>query len=143
MLTFASFGAGFLMRPVGAVVLGAYVDRVGRRRGLLLTLAIMAVGGRGVVCVGSNVAPSEMAQVVEFAEKGDYTAARRLFLWLLPLLQVNFVESNPIPVKAAMAAMGLLEENYRLPLVPPSAAAREKVLRVLQNLKLGVHEHAR
>jgi 4-hydroxy-tetrahydrodipicolinate synthase len=55
---------------------------------------------------------------------------------------VNFVESNPIPVKAAMAAMGLLEENYRLPLVPPSAAAREKVLRVLQNLKLGVHEHA-
>jgi 4-hydroxy-tetrahydrodipicolinate synthase len=107
-----------------------------------LTLAIMAVGGRGVVCVGSNVAPSEMAQVVEFAEKGDYSAARRLFLWLLPLLQVNFVESNPIPVKAAMAAMGLLEENYRLPLVPPSAAAREKVLRVLQNLKLGVHEHA-
>jgi 4-hydroxy-tetrahydrodipicolinate synthase len=107
-----------------------------------LTLAIMAVGGRGVVCVGSNVAPSEMAQVVEFAEKGDYAAARRLFLWLLPLLQVNFVESNPIPVKAAMSAMGLLEENYRLPLVPPSAAAREKVLRVLQNLKLGVHEHA-
>jgi 4-hydroxy-tetrahydrodipicolinate synthase len=107
-----------------------------------LTLALMAVGGRGVICVASNVAPSEMAQVVEFAEKGDYAAARRLFLWLLPLLQVNFVESNPIPVKAAMAAMGLLEENYRLPLVPPSAVAREKVLRVLQNLKLGVHEHA-
>jgi 4-hydroxy-tetrahydrodipicolinate synthase len=107
-----------------------------------LTLAIMAVGGRGVICVASNVAPSEMAQVVELAEKGDYAGARRLFLWLLPLLQVNFIESNPIPVKAAMAAMGLLEENYRLPLVPPSAAAREKVLRVLQNLKLGVHEHA-
>jgi 4-hydroxy-tetrahydrodipicolinate synthase len=107
-----------------------------------LTLALMAVGGRGVICVASNVAPSEMAQVVEFAEKGDYAAARRLFLWLLPLLQVNFVESNPIPVKAAMAAMGLLEENYRLPLVPPSAVVREKVLRVLQNLKLGVHEHA-
>ena len=107
-----------------------------------LTLAIMAVGGRGVICVASNVAPSEMSQIVEFAEKGDYAAARRLFLWLLPLLQVNFVESNPIPVKAAMAAMGLLEETYRLPLVPPSAATREKVLRVLQNLKLGVHEHA-
>jgi 4-hydroxy-tetrahydrodipicolinate synthase len=107
-----------------------------------LTLSLMAVGGLGVICVASNVAPSEMAQVVEFAEKGDYAAARQLFLWLLPLLQVNFVESNPIPVKAAMAAMGLLEENYRLPLVPPSAAAREKVLRVLQNLKLGVHEHA-
>jgi 4-hydroxy-tetrahydrodipicolinate synthase len=101
-----------------------------------LTLPIMAVGGRGVICVASNVAPSEMSQIVELAEKGDYAAARRLFGWLLPLLQVNFVESNPIPVKAAMAAMGLLEENYRLPMVPPSAAAREKVVRVLQNLKM-------
>jgi 4-hydroxy-tetrahydrodipicolinate synthase len=101
-----------------------------------LTLPIMSVGGRGVICVASNVAPSEMAQIVELAEHGDYAGARRLFAWLLPLLQVNFVESNPIPVKAAMAAMGLLEENYRLPLVAPSAAAREKVLRVLQNLKM-------
>ena len=108
-----------------------------------LTVAAMAIGGRGVISVASNVAPSEMAQIVEMAEKGDYTGARRLHTWLLPLCQVNFVESNPIPVKAAMAAMGLLEETYRLPLVPPSAAAREKVLRVLQNLKLGVHEHAR
>ena len=108
-----------------------------------LTVAAMAVGGRGVISVASNVAPSEMAQIVEFAEKGDFAGARRLHTWLLPLCQVNFVESNPIPVKAAMAAMGLLEENYRLPLVPPSAAAREKVMRVLQNLKLGVHEHAR
>jgi 4-hydroxy-tetrahydrodipicolinate synthase len=104
-----------------------------------LTVAAMAVGGRGVISVASNVAPSEMAQIIEMAERG----ARRLHTWLLPLCQVNFVESNPIPVKAAMAAMGLLEETYRLPLVPPSAAAREKVMRVLQNLKLGVHEHAR
>jgi 4-hydroxy-tetrahydrodipicolinate synthase len=51
-------------------------------------------------------------------------------------MQVNFVESNPIPVKAAMAAMGLLEEVYRLPLVPPSAGAREKIMRVLQDLKM-------
>jgi len=108
-----------------------------------LTVAAMAVGGRGVISVASNVAPAEMAQIVEMAEKGDYVGARRLHTWLLPLCQVNFVESNPIPVKAAMAAMGLLEETYRLPLVPPSAAAREKVMRVLQNLKLGVHEHAR
>jgi 4-hydroxy-tetrahydrodipicolinate synthase len=108
-----------------------------------LTVAAMAVGGRGVISVASNVAPSEMAQIVEFAEKGDFAGARRLHTWLLPLCQVNFVESNPIPVKAAMAALGLLEEHYRLPLVPPSAAAREKVMRVLQNLKLGVHEHAR
>jgi 4-hydroxy-tetrahydrodipicolinate synthase len=101
-----------------------------------LTLAIMSVGGRGVICVASNVAPSEMAQIVEGAETGDYAGARRLFSSLLPLLQVNFVESNPIPVKAAMAAMGLLEETYRLPLVPPSAASREKIVRVLQNLKM-------
>jgi len=101
-----------------------------------LTVAAMAIGGRGVISVASNVAPSEMAQIVEMAEKDDYAGARRLHTWLLPLCQVKFVESNPIPVKAAMAAMGLLEEHYRLPLVPPSAAAREKVLRVLQNLKM-------
>jgi 4-hydroxy-tetrahydrodipicolinate synthase len=101
-----------------------------------LTVAAMAVGGRGVISVASNVAPSEMAQIVEMAERGDYAGARKLHSWLLPLCQVNFVESNPIPVKAAMAAMGLLEENYRLPLVPPSAASRDKVLRVLQNLKM-------
>src|SRR2546421_836346 len=101
-----------------------------------LTVAAMAVGGRGVISVASNVAPAEMAQIVEMAESGDYASARRLHTWLLPLCQVNFVESNPIPVKAAMAAMGLLEEHYRLPLVPPGAAAREKVMRVLQNLTM-------
>jgi 4-hydroxy-tetrahydrodipicolinate synthase len=107
-----------------------------------VAVAHMAVGGRGIVSVASNEAPAEMAHIVEMCERGDFTGARKLHYWLLPLIQVNFVESNPIPVKAAMAAMGLLDENYRLPLVPPSAAAREKVLRVLQNLKLGVHEHA-
>ena len=101
-----------------------------------LTVAAMAVGGRGVISVASNVAPSEMAQIVEMAEHGDYAGARKLHSWLLPLCQVNFVESNPIPVKAAMAAMGLLEENYRLPMVAPAAASREKVLRVLQDLKM-------
>ncbi len=101
-----------------------------------LTVAAMAVGGRGVISVASNVAPSEMAQIVEMAEHGDYAGARKLHSWLLPLCQVNFVESNPIPVKAAMAAMGLLEENYRLPMVAPTAASREKVLRVLQGLKM-------
>ena len=55
---------------------------------------------------------------------------------LLPFLEVNFIEANPIPVKAAMAAMGLVEESYRLPLVPPGAAAREKIMHVLQDLKL-------
>jgi 4-hydroxy-tetrahydrodipicolinate synthase len=96
----------------------------------------MAVGGRGVVSVASNEAPSEMAQIVELCEKGDFTAARKLHHWLLPLIQVNFIETNPIPCKAAMAAMGLIEESYRLPMVAPSSMAREKIMRVLQQLKL-------
>ena len=102
----------------------------------VVTVATMAIGGVGVVSVASNEAPAEMAQVVELCEKGDYAAARKLHHWLLPLIQVNFVESNPIPCKAAMAAMGLIEETYRLPLVSPSAAARGKIMQVLQNLKM-------
>jgi 4-hydroxy-tetrahydrodipicolinate synthase len=101
-----------------------------------ITVAVMAIGGRGVISVASNEAPAEMARIVEFCEQGDYAAARKLHHWLLPLCQVNFVEGNPIPCKAAMAAMGLLEEVYRLPLVSPSPGAREKVMRVLQDLKM-------
>ena len=85
-----------------------------------LTVAAMAVGGRGVVSVASNEAPAEMVQIVELCEKGDFAAARKLHHWLYPLIQVNFIETNPIPCKAAMAAMGLIEESYRLPLVPPT-----------------------
>ena len=96
----------------------------------------MAIGGRGVISVASNEAPSEMAQIVELCEKGDFAAARKLHHWLLPLIQVNFAETNPIPCKAAMAAMGLIEENYRLPMVPPTAATRSKVLHILQSLKM-------
>ena len=101
-----------------------------------LTVPVMAIGGRGVISVASNQAPSEMAQIVELCEKGDYTAARKLQAWLLPLIQVNFIETNPGPCKAAMAAMGLIEETYRLPMVAPSAANKEKIVRVLQQLKM-------
>jgi 4-hydroxy-tetrahydrodipicolinate synthase len=101
-----------------------------------LAVAVMAIGGRGLISVTSNAAPAEMVQIIELAEKGDFAAARKLHHWLLPFIQVNFVESNPIPIKAAMAAMGLLDEVYRLPLVPPGAAAREKIMTVLQKLKL-------
>jgi len=101
-----------------------------------LTVAVMAIGGKGVVSVASNEAPAEMAQIVEMCERGDYVGAQKLHNWLLPLIQVNFVESNPIPCKAAMAAMGLLEEVYRLPLVPPSDGARSKIMAVLQQLKM-------
>ncbi len=101
-----------------------------------LTVAVMAIGGRGIISVASNAVPGEMVQIMELCERNDYAAARKLHTWLLPFIQVNFIEANPIPVKAAMAAMGLLEENYRLPLVPPSAGARDKIMGVLQQLRM-------
>jgi 4-hydroxy-tetrahydrodipicolinate synthase len=101
-----------------------------------VTVASMAIGGKGVVSVASNEAPAEMAKVVELCEEGDFSGARKLHHWLMPLIQVNFVESNPIPCKAAMAAMGLIEENYRLPMVAPSSATRSKIVQILQNLKM-------
>ena len=96
-----------------------------------ITLPLMAIGGRGIISVASNEIPAEMAQMVEAAERGDYRAAREMHQRLLPLLLVNFIESNPGPVKFAMAAMGLCEEVYRLPMVPPRPASKEKILAVL------------
>jgi 4-hydroxy-tetrahydrodipicolinate synthase len=101
-----------------------------------VTVAAMAVGGVGVVSVASNEAPAEMVQIVELCEQRDFAAARKLHHWLLPLIQVNFAETNPLPCKVIMAAMGLLDEVYRLPLVPPTAATREKCMRVLQDLRM-------
>jgi len=101
-----------------------------------LTLPLMAVGGRGIISVASNEIPREMVQMVEAAERGDFAAARAVHARILALMQINFVEANPIPVKAAMAAMGLLEETYRLPMVPPRPASKEKILKVLKELDL-------
>jgi 4-hydroxy-tetrahydrodipicolinate synthase len=100
-----------------------------------LTLPIMAIGGRGVISVASNEAPVEMAQLVEAAERGDFRAARAHHARLLPLMLVNFVESSPVPVKAAMAAMGLIELAYRLPLVPPREESRARIVRVIEELQ--------
>ena len=97
-----------------------------------LTLPLMAVGGHGIVSVASNEVPAEMSRMVEAAERNDFTAARALHARLLPLMMANFVESNPIPVKSAMASMGLLEEVYRLPMVPPSEASRAKIVQALR-----------
>ncbi|MFN8095748.1 MAG: 4-hydroxy-tetrahydrodipicolinate synthase [Vicinamibacteria bacterium] len=96
-----------------------------------LTLPAMAVGARGIISVASNEVPEEMAQMVEAAERGDFAAARAIHSRLLPLLLGNFAESNPIPVKAAMALMGLVEENYRLPMVPPRTETRQKLAALL------------
>jgi len=101
-----------------------------------ITLPLMAIGGHGVISVASNEIPSEMAQLVATAERGDFAAARAIHARMLPLMQVNFVESNPGPVKAAMAAMGLLEEAYRLPICPPRPESRDKIMKVLRELGL-------
>jgi 4-hydroxy-tetrahydrodipicolinate synthase len=101
-----------------------------------LTLPLMAVGGRGVISVASNEAPAEMAALVEAAERGDFGSARALHARLLPLMQVNFVESNPGPVKWALARMGLLEEAYRLPMVSPRPASQERIAEALRGLAL-------
>jgi len=103
-----------------------------------ITLPLMALGGRGIISVASNVVPAEMVQMVEAAERGDFATARRWHEKLLPLMQVNFIESSPGPVKFAMAAMGLCEDAYRLPMVPPRPASQEKILSTLREFGLPV-----
>jgi 4-hydroxy-tetrahydrodipicolinate synthase len=100
-----------------------------------LTLSLMAVGGHGLISVSANEVPAEMARMVECAERNDFAAARQIHAQLLPLLLVNFIEANPIPVKSAMAALGLLDEVYRLPMVAPSEASRARIRQVLGELK--------
>jgi 4-hydroxy-tetrahydrodipicolinate synthase len=99
-----------------------------------ITIPLIALGGRGIISVVSNEIPAEMAELTRLANRGDFAAARVLQRKYLPLMEVNFVESNPIPVKAAMAAMGLLEPVWRLPMCPPSAASQSKIEKVLDGL---------
>jgi 4-hydroxy-tetrahydrodipicolinate synthase len=96
-----------------------------------LTLPAMAVGARGIISVASNEAPADMARMVEAAERNDFAAARDIHARLLPLMLANFAESNPGPVKAAMASLGLLDESYRLPMVPPRPETREILAQAL------------
>ena len=101
-----------------------------------LTLPLMAVGGRGIISVAGNEIPAEMVLMVEAAERGDFAAARAVHTRILPLLLGNFMESNPVPVKAAMAAMGLIEEVYRLPMTSLKPDSRTKILEILKELGL-------
>jgi 4-hydroxy-tetrahydrodipicolinate synthase len=101
-----------------------------------VTIPLMALGGRGVISVVSNQIPAEMARLACLALAGDFAGARALQKQWLPLMEVNFVESNPIPVKAAMAAMGLIEPVWRLPMCPPSEANRTKIETVLTSTGL-------
>ena len=99
-----------------------------------LTLSLMAIGGRGLISVASNSIPAEIAKMVEAAERGDFAAAREMHHRLVPMMLGNFMESNPGPVKFAMAAMGLCEEVYRLPMVSPRPASQEKIRALLKEL---------
>jgi 4-hydroxy-tetrahydrodipicolinate synthase len=101
-----------------------------------LTLPLVAMGGRGLISVASNVIPAEMTRLVQSCLAGDFAMARALQRKLLPLLEVNFIETNPTPVKAAMAEMGLLEPVWRLPLVPPRPENLAKIRAVLESLAL-------
>jgi 4-hydroxy-tetrahydrodipicolinate synthase len=101
-----------------------------------LTLPLMAIGGHGIISVAGNEIPAAMVVMVEAAERNDFAAARAVHARILPLMSVNFVESNPQPVKFAMAAMGLIEETFRLPMVSPAAASKDKINAVLKELGL-------
>ena len=101
-----------------------------------ITLPLIALGGRGVISVVSNEVPAEMARLTRLALSGDFVAAREIHRRVHPLMEVNFVESNPIPVKAAMAQMGLLEAVWRLPLVAPKVESETRIRAVLESLEL-------
>jgi 4-hydroxy-tetrahydrodipicolinate synthase len=98
-----------------------------------LTLPLMALGGHGLISVASNEIPAEMTALVRHAAQGDFAKAREIHRKYLALMDVNFVEANPIPVKAAMAMMGLCEPVWRLPMCAPSEASRARIAAVLES----------
>lgn len=124
------------------------VDRVSQMRALVdrefcilsgddsLTLPMMSVGANGVISVASNAIPKEVTDMVHAALKGDFERAGRIHAKLFPLFKDLFIETNPIPVKAALALMGQIEEKYRLPLVPMSETNKAQLRRTLTTLKL-------
>jgi len=124
------------------------VDRVSQLRALVdrdfcilsgddsLTLPTMSVGAVGVISVVSNMIPREVTEMTHAALKGDFERAGRIHTKLFPLFKDLFCETNPIPLKAAMAMMGLCEETYRLPLVPMSDTNRAQLKKTLVALGL-------
>lgn len=92
-----------------------------------VTIALMALGGKGIISVAGNQIPGEMANLAEACLNQDYGTARAIQRQYLPLMEMNFIESNPIPVKASMAKLGLCKPVWRLPLVPPTEASMEKI----------------
>jgi len=105
-----------------------------------VTIPLAALGGSGIISVASNEIPAEMTAIAQACLRNDFVTARAIQAKFLPLMNINFVESNPIPVKAAMALMGLLEPVWRLPMVPPSQANLAKIESVLSGVGLLVHQ---
>jgi 4-hydroxy-tetrahydrodipicolinate synthase len=101
-----------------------------------LTLPVLAIGGKGVISVVANIVPRDTADLVAAWEKGDIEQCRQLYNRLLPLCKAMFYETNPIPVKTALALMGKMGGELRLPLVPPSAANHERIKKALQGYGL-------
>lgn len=135
-------------RVVGLKEATGNVDRVSQLRAMVdrdfcivsgddsLTLPMMSVGAAGVISVASNVMPREVTDMVHAALKGDFERAGRIHAKLFPLFKDLFIETNPIPVKAALAMMGQIEETYRLPLVAMSDTNRAQLRRTLQHMGL-------
>jgi len=101
-----------------------------------VTLPLMALGAEGVISVAGNEVPGEMKSLVASAAAGDFKKAREIHERLLPLMNLNFVESSPVPLKCALALLGICEEVLRLPLWPATAATRESMRHVLKDLGL-------
>jgi len=101
-----------------------------------MTLPVIALGGRGVISVVSNQIPGAMSELARLASRNEYEAARQLQRLYMPLMQVNFIEANPIPVKWAMSVMGLIEPVYRLPMVAPLPASQQKIQQVVESVGL-------
>ncbi len=102
----------------------------------VVTIPLTALGGRGVISVASNEIPAEMAQLTQLALDGNWSEARTIFAKYLPLMEVNFIDSNPVPVKTAMAFMNLLQPVWRLPLVATDSSKASRIRGVLETVGL-------
>lgn len=101
-----------------------------------MTLPLMALGGHGVISVASNIIPREMHDLCRHASNGDFEKAKRMHYKLLPLFKGIFIETNPIPIKAALAMKGMLKESYRLPMCGMRSENKEKLRKILGDLKI-------
>lgn len=121
---------------IGAIIAQAEKDFVVLSGDDAVTLPLIALGGHGAISVASNIAPREIVELVRAALAGDMARARTLHRRLMPLFDACFMETNPIPVKAAMALLGLCEPVWRLPMTPPAPESEARILTALQAVGL-------